>query len=106
MHYRKIFDVTAAKSSSVGNEELLAADRQLRVLTRKGPRGPLAVVTDREQGELAQSFKALAADDRPAAIVLRRAAGVSLRVCCVREVGTATEKNPEAYAPGSPRRRA
>lgn len=66
LHYRKIFDVTAAKSSTVGKEELLAADRQLRVLTnRKGPRGPVAVVADRERGELAQIFKALAADDRP-----------------------------------------
>ena len=70
LHYRKIFHITAAKSSTVGTEELLAADQQLRVLTRRGPRGPLAVVTDREQGELAQTFKALAADDRPVEIFL------------------------------------
>ena len=66
LHYRKIIDVTAAKSSAVGKEELLAADQQLRVLSnRKGPRGPLAVVADRNRGELAQTFKALASDDRP-----------------------------------------
>jgi len=65
LHYRKIFDVTAAKSTTVGKDELLAADAQLRVLSRKGPRGPLAVVADRDRGELAQTFKALAADDRP-----------------------------------------
>ena len=64
LHHRKIFDVTAAKSTTVGKDELLAADAQLRVLSRKGPRGPLAVVADRDRGELAQTFKALAADDR------------------------------------------
>ena len=66
MHYRKIIDVTAAKSSTVGKDELLAADTQLRGLDhRKGPRGPLALVTDASRGELAQAFKALTADDRP-----------------------------------------
>lgn len=65
IHYRKIIDVTAAKSSTVGKDELLAADAQLRELNRKGPRGPLALVTDGNRGELAQVFKALAADDRP-----------------------------------------
>jgi hypothetical protein len=65
LHYRKIIDVTGAKSSTVGKDELLAADTQLRELDRKGPRGPLALVTDANRGELAQAFKALAADDRP-----------------------------------------
>jgi hypothetical protein len=65
LHYRKIIDVTAAKSSTVGKDELLAADSQLRGLNRKGPRGPLALVTDANRGELAQAFKALSADDRP-----------------------------------------
>jgi hypothetical protein len=65
LHYRKIIDVTAAKSSTVGKDELLAADTQLRGLNRKGPRGPLALVTDANRGELAQAFKALSADDRP-----------------------------------------
>ena len=32
---------------------------------RKGPRGPLALVADPNRGELAQTFKALTADDRP-----------------------------------------
>jgi hypothetical protein len=35
LHYRKIIDVTAAKSSTVGKDELLAADQQLRVLNRR-----------------------------------------------------------------------
>jgi len=66
IHYRKIIDVTAAKSSTVGKDEPLAADAQLRGLdNRKGPRGPLALVTDAGRGELAQVFKALTADDRP-----------------------------------------
>ena len=68
LHYRKILDVTAAKSSTVGKDELLAADAQLRELSRKGPRGPLALVTDANRGELAQAFKALAADDRPVGV--------------------------------------
>ena len=68
MRYRKIFDVTGAKSSTVGKEELLAADRQMRGLIGKGPRGPLALVADPDRGELAQVFKALTADDRPVEI--------------------------------------
>ena len=68
MHYRKIFDVTDAKSSTIGQDELLAADQRLRAVTPKGPRGPLAVVADSQLGDLAQTFKALAADDRPVEI--------------------------------------
>jgi hypothetical protein len=68
MHYRKIFDVTEAKSSTVGQDELLAADQRLRAVMGKGPRGPLAVVADPHRGELAQTFKALTADDRPVEI--------------------------------------
>ena len=52
----------------LGKDELLAADQRLRAVTPKGPRGPLAVVADRQRGELAQIFKALAADDRPVEI--------------------------------------
>ncbi len=65
MHYRKILDVTAARSSTIGKDELLAADEQLRQLTHKGPRGPVAVVADPDRGELALTFKALTASDRP-----------------------------------------
>jgi hypothetical protein len=68
MHYRKIFDVTDAKSSTVGKDELLAADQRLRTVTPKGPRGPVAVVADPKRGDLAQAFKVLAADDRPVEI--------------------------------------
>jgi hypothetical protein len=68
IHYRKIFDVTDAKSSTVGKDELLAADQQMRAVIGKGPRGPLAVVADPNRGELAQVFKALTADDRPVEI--------------------------------------
>jgi hypothetical protein len=52
----------------VGKDELLAADQRLRTVTPKGPRGPLALVADPQRGELAQTFKALAADDRPVEI--------------------------------------
>jgi hypothetical protein len=65
MHYRKIIDVTAARTSTIGTEELLIADEQLRQLNPNRQRGPLALVIDRNRGELAESFKALAADDRP-----------------------------------------
>jgi hypothetical protein len=68
LHYRKIFDVTEAKSSTIGTDELLAADQRLRAVIGKGPRGPLAVVADPNRGELAHVFKALAADDRPVEI--------------------------------------
>jgi len=95
MHYRKIIDVTGAKSSSVGKDELLAADAQLRALNNSRPRGPLAIVADPGRGELAQTFKALAADDRPVEVFrsLREAGDVSRRdvkrpvrpwACCVR----------------------
>jgi len=65
IHYRKIIDVTSAKSSTIGKDELLAADARLREFTQKGPRGPLAIVADSQRGELARTFKALSADDRP-----------------------------------------
>src|SRR5262249_35823408 len=68
MHYRKIIDVTAAKSAAIGKDERLAADAQLRQLSPHRKRGPLALVVDPEGGRLAQSFKALAADDRPVEI--------------------------------------
>jgi hypothetical protein len=65
IHYRKIMDVSAAKSSTVGKDELLAADARLREFTQKGPRGPLAIVADAHRGALAQAFKAMSSDDRP-----------------------------------------
>jgi hypothetical protein len=68
MHYRKIFDVTDARSTTVDTNQLLVADQQLRSVTPKGPRGPLAVVADPQRMEIARTFKALAADDRPVEI--------------------------------------
>ena len=65
VHYRKIFEVTAATSMAVGKDELLAMDERLRQVTQKGPRGPLAIVADGNRGELAQTFKALSSSDRP-----------------------------------------
>src|SRR6516165_3665262 len=35
LHYRKIFDVTEAKSSTIGTDELLAADQRLRAVIGK-----------------------------------------------------------------------
>ena len=68
LHYRKIYDVTNARSSSVGQDELLAADQRLRAVIGKAPRGPVAVVADPKRMEVAQTFKALTADDRPVEI--------------------------------------
>jgi hypothetical protein len=65
MHYRKIVDVTAARSATISAEELVAADERLRQLNPNRQRGPLAIVVDRDRGELAESFKVLVADDRP-----------------------------------------
>ncbi len=65
MHYRKIIDVTAARSATISPEELVAAYERLRQLNPNRQRGPLAIVVDRARGELAEGFKALVADDRP-----------------------------------------
>ncbi len=66
LHYRKIFDATLATSAVIGKDELIAMDEMLR----KSPvgvrgRGPLAIVADAGRGDLARTFKALAATDRP-----------------------------------------
>jgi hypothetical protein len=64
LHYRKIIDVTDAKSSTVGLEELRAFDQSLRG-SNHVRRGPLAIVADRQRGELARNFKALTSAERP-----------------------------------------
>lgn len=67
LHYRKMIDVTAAVSSAVGREQLLALEAQLSARTQaeNRPRGPIAIVTDRKRGELALVFKEMASKDRP-----------------------------------------
>jgi len=67
LHYRKMIDVTAAVSSTVGREELLAAEERLRASLEAAnvPRGPLAIVADRKRGDLALVFKEMSSKDRP-----------------------------------------
>ncbi|WP_139374169.1 hypothetical protein [Enhydrobacter aerosaccus] len=67
LHYRKIIDATSATSSSIGREELLAMEERLSSQTAAHnlPRGPLAIVTARERGELALMFKEMSSKDRP-----------------------------------------
>ncbi|MBN9485834.1 MAG: hypothetical protein J0H44_01355 [Alphaproteobacteria bacterium] len=67
LHYRKMIDVTAAVSSTVGRDELLAAEERLRAKMEAAnvPRGPLAIVADRKRGDLALVFKEMSSKDRP-----------------------------------------
>ena len=65
MHYRKIIDATGADSAVIDKDVLLAFDQQIRSFSKGRARGPLALVVDRKRGDLARTFKALAAPDRP-----------------------------------------
>jgi len=65
MHYRKIIDATGADSAVIDKDVLLAFDEQIRSFSKGRARGPLALVVDRKRGDLALTFKALAAPDRP-----------------------------------------
>ena len=62
-----MIDVTAAVSSTVGRDELLAAEERLRAKMEAAnvPRGPLAIVADRKRGDLALVFKEMSSKDRP-----------------------------------------
>lgn len=60
-HYRKILDATSAESEDVTKEVLLKADEVTRNLKGR-PRGPLALVVNRQRGDLARTFKALSTD--------------------------------------------
>lgn len=64
VHYRKIIDVTACTSSTIGREELLAFDRNFRSYSTER-RGPLAIVADPYRGEIAEAFRAITSKDRP-----------------------------------------
>jgi hypothetical protein len=64
IHYRKIIDTTSAESTTIDKDVLLAFDARLREYTRTR-RGPLAVVADRNRGEIALAFKALTSSERP-----------------------------------------
>lgn len=65
VHYRKIIDVTAASSSTVGQEELLAFDARFKAYSTER-RGPIAIVADPQRnGSIAQAFKAITSVDRP-----------------------------------------
>jgi hypothetical protein len=60
-HYRKILDATSADSEEVTKDVLLKADELTRNLKGR-TRGPLALVVDRQRGDLARSFKELSTD--------------------------------------------
>ena len=64
MHYRKIIDVTSAESTTIDKDVLLAFEAGLRGFTRTR-RGPLAIVANRDRGEVALAFKALTSVERP-----------------------------------------
>jgi hypothetical protein len=71
LHYRKLIDVTAAASSTVGRDELLAAEARLSAAAQAAnqPRGPLAIVTDRaRRSELALVFQEMSSKDRPVGV--------------------------------------
>jgi hypothetical protein len=64
-HYRKIIDAAGAETTTIDQNVLLAFDEKIRSATKGRPRGPLALVVDRKRGDIARTFKALAAPDRP-----------------------------------------
>lgn len=65
VHYRKIIDAVEAESTTIDKDVLLAFDEQFRNFSRGRQRGPLALVVNRERGDLARTFKALSGPDRP-----------------------------------------
>jgi plasmid stabilization system protein ParE len=65
LHYRKIIDATAAESTTIDKDVLIAFDEQLREMSKGRPRGPLALVVDPHRGDLARIFRALSSSDRP-----------------------------------------
>jgi hypothetical protein len=66
LHYRKIFDVTLANSTVIGNDQLVAMDNLLRSAGQNAKgRGPVAIVSGRERMDMANTFKVLANPDRP-----------------------------------------
>lgn len=71
LHYRKLIDVTAAASSTVGRDELLAVEARLAAAAQAAnqSRGPLAIVTDRaRRSELALVFQEMSSKDRPVGV--------------------------------------
>ena len=62
VHYRKIIDAAGAESTTIDKEVLMAFDAQIRSQPEGRPRGPLALVVDRQRGDLARVFKAMSTD--------------------------------------------
>ena len=58
LHYRKLFDVTAAEPA-LSREELAAFGERVRQARSEKPRGALAIVADSERGEFARFFSEL-----------------------------------------------
>jgi hypothetical protein len=58
LHYRKLFDVTAAEPA-LSVEELAAFGERVRQARSDKPRGALAIVADSQRGEFARFFSEL-----------------------------------------------
>ncbi len=67
LHYRKIIDAMSATSATLNMEQFLALEARLSagIQANRQARGPLAIVINRQRGEIAQVFKAMASKDRP-----------------------------------------
>jgi hypothetical protein len=67
LHYRKIIDALSATTPDLNIEQFVALEARLAASTQasKLPRGPLAIVINRERAETARIFKAMASKDRP-----------------------------------------
>lgn len=71
LHYRKLFDVTAAEPA-LSREELAAFGERVRQARSDKPRGALAIVADSARGEFARFFTELrSGTDAPSTKVFR-----------------------------------
>jgi hypothetical protein len=67
LHYRKIIDAMSATTSNLSVEKFVALEARLAASSQanKLPRGPLAIVVNRESTQTARLFNAMASKDRP-----------------------------------------
>jgi hypothetical protein len=67
LHYRKIIDAMSATTPDLSIERFVALEARLATSLQANrlPRGPLAIVINRERVEIARIFKKMASNDRP-----------------------------------------
>jgi hypothetical protein len=67
LHYRKIIDAMSATTSDLNLDQFVAIEARLaaNIEANRLPRGPLAIVINRERAETARIFKKMASKDRP-----------------------------------------